>query len=434
MKAYLKFLGILVVGALVSGGSSAQGETLQDAVNYLLQSNPEVKAISWNRMARDEEVRQAKSGYWPSIDVRSGIGVEEQYEPFRDTTRPNSSVAGLRYNVYHFGTTQHEVERQRARVRSAAYRLQGTAENVALVASRFYLNVLRQLELYDLAVENLTNHERIYDQVKLRSGSGVDSKADLDQVTGRLSLAQANVVTAKQNVIDAETDYQAVIGHLPEDLVKPAPVDSAIPASMEAAQQLALADYPILRSAQADYEARQEQHTVAKRSVYPSFDVAVDYRWEDDVEIVGWQEELAATGFVTFNIFRGWWDDARVKETRHLVCEAWEIMNNTRRQTVQSIRLSWEAYKAAQDNIAYLEEYVASTGSTAEAFRKQWSIGRRTMFDVLDIEAEYITAKEDFVNAQYDEMYSQFRILSGIGRLVDALGLEYPEEGSIETN
>ncbi|MBW2171562.1 MAG: TolC family outer membrane protein [Deltaproteobacteria bacterium] len=434
MKAYFKYLGILVVGVLVLGGSSAQGETLQDAINYLLQSNPEVKAISWNRMARDEEVRQAKSGYWPIIDIRSGIGVEEQYEPFRDTTHPNSTVASLRQNVYHFGTTMNEVQRQRARVRSAAYRLQGTSENVALVASRYYLNVLRRLELYDLAVENLTNHERIHDQVKLRSGSGVDSRADFDQVTGRLSLAQANVVVAKQNIIDAETDYQAVIGHLPEDLVKPAPVDSAIPASMEEAQQLALADQPILKSARADYEARESQHTVAKRAAYPSFDVAVDYRWENDVDIVGYQEELVATGIVSFNIFRGWWDDARIKETRHQICEAWEIMNNTRRQTVQSVRLSWESYRAAQDNIVHLEEYVASTGATAEAFDKQWSIGRRTMFDVLDIQAEYITAKEDLTNARYDEVYSQFRVLSGIGKLTHTLELEWPEESRIETN
>jgi adhesin transport system outer membrane protein len=296
------------------------------------------------------------------------------------------------------------------------------------------LNVLRRLELYDLAVENLTNHERIYDQVSLRSGSGVDSKADLDQVTGRLSLAESNVVVAKQNVIDAETDYQAVIGHLPEDLTKPAAVDSAIPGSMEEAQQLALADYPILKSARADYEARESQHTVAKRAAYPSLDVALDYKWENDVEIVGYQEEFLATGIVSFNVFRGWWDDARIKETRHQICEAWEIMNNTRRQTVQSIRLSWESYIAARDNIIHLEEYVGSTGATAEAFAKQWSIGRRTMFDVLDIQAEYITAKEDFVNARYDEMYSQFRILSGIGQLVNTLGLAYPEEGRIETN
>jgi adhesin transport system outer membrane protein len=235
-------------------------------------------------------------------------------------------------------------------------------------------------------------------------------------------------------VIDAETDYQAVIGHLPEDLVKPAAVDSSMPVSMEEAQQLALAQYPILKSARADYEARQEQHTVAKRSIWPTFDIAADYRWENDVDFVGYSEEFVATGIVSFNIFRGFWDDARVKETRHQVCEAYEIMNNTRRQTVQSIRLSWEAYKAAQDQLDYLEKYVASTGQTAEAFRKQWSIGRRTMFDVLDIEAEYIIAKEDLVNAQYDEMFSQFRILSGTGKLVEVLGLEYPEEGRVETN
>jgi adhesin transport system outer membrane protein len=109
-------------------------------------------------------------------------------------------------------------------------------------------------------------------------------------------------------------------------------------------------------------------------------------------------------------------------------------MNNARRETVQSIRLSWEAYQAAQNNIAHLADYVDSTGMTVEAFRQQWSIGRRTMFDVLDIEAEYITAKEDLVNARYDELYSQFRILSGIGKLTHALGLEWPAESRTQTN
>lgn len=433
MNGYLKYLGILIVGVLILGTSSAQGETLQDAISYILQSNPEIRAISWNRMARDEEVRQAKAGYFPMIDISAGAGIQEQYEPFEDTTHPRSTILSLRQNVFHFGATKFEVDRQEARVRSAAYRLQGTSENIALQASRFYLNVLRHLELYEVAKENLTNHERIYDQIKLRSVSGVDSKADLDQVMGRLALARSNIVVAKANIADAETDYQAVIGHLPENLIKPEPVDSAIPVSMEEAQQLALENYPIVKSAQADYEAREFQHEVAKSNVYPSFDVAVDYKWEDDVDIVGYEEELVATGMVSFNIFRGFWDDARVTETRHLICEAWEILNNTRRQTVQSIRLSWEAYEAAQDNITHLEDYVKSTGLTAEAFVKQWSIGRRTMFDVLDTQAEYLNAKADLVNAQYDKMYAQFRILSGMGQLANALGLEWPEESRVET-
>lgn len=432
MNTSLKYLGIVVAGILILGSSTAQGETLQDAINYMLQTNPEVRAIAWNRMARDEEVVQAKSGYWPSIDVSAGTGLQEQQEPFHETTHPRSTVLGLRQNVFQFGSTLHEVRRQKARVRSAAYRLQGTAENVALEASRVYLNVLRQLELYDLAEENLTNHERIYDQIKLRSVSGVDSKADLDQVMGRLALAKSSVVTAKANIVDAKTDYQAVIGHLPEDVMKPQPVDSAVPASMGEAQQSALENNRIVKSAKADLEAREEQHTVAKRTVYPSFDVAADYRWEDEVELDGYQEEFLATGVVSFNIFRGWRDSGRITETRHLICEAWEIYNNTKRQAVQSVRLSWEAYQAARDQIAHLEDYVEATVQTAEAFEKQWSIGRRTMFDVLDIQAEYLTAKADLLNAQYDKMLAQYRILSGIGTLTHTLGLEWPEESLVE--
>jgi hypothetical protein len=32
------------------------------------------------------------------------------------------------------------------------------------------------------------------------------------------------------------------------------------------------------------------------------------------------------------------------------------------------------------------------------------------------------------VNAQYDKTYAQYRILSGIGRLVHSLGLQWPLE------
>jgi len=90
------------------------------------------------------------------------------------------------------------------------------------------------------------------------------------------------------------------------------------------------------------------------------------------------------------------------------------------------------AYQSAQNRITFLQDYVKATGATAEAFSKQWNIGRRTMFDVLDIEAELINAKIDLVNAQYDKTYAQYRLLSGIGQLVHTLGLQWPEESTVK--
>ena len=54
------------------------------------------------------------------------------------------------------------------------------------------------------------------------------------------------------------------------------------------------------------------------------------------------------------------------------------------------------------------------------------------MFDVLDIEAALIPAKNDLVNSQYDRVYAQYRVLSGIGKLVHTLGLQWPEESKVE--
>jgi adhesin transport system outer membrane protein len=432
MKLTVRYLGALTLGALIAGTGSAHAETLQDAVHYMLQTNPDVKSIAYNRLARGEEVKQARAGYLPSLDISYGAGIADQNNPFDDTSYPQSTVLSLRQNVFRGFADQYEVERQTARVNSSAYLLQGRSENIALVTSRVYLNYLRQLELLELAKENLTIHQRIHDQIKLRSESGIDRKADLDQVMGRLSLAESSLVIAEANVADAETDYQFVVGRIPEHLVKPQPVDDFIPALLEEAQQLAVKNYPILKSAQADVQAREAQYVVAKSNYYPKLDIVVDQKWEEDVDIPGYEEELRATAVARFNIFNGFSDKARIAETCYLIKEAREIQKNTERQIIESIRLSWMAHQASQNSIVYLQNYVKSTGATAEAFSKQWNIGRRSMFDVLDIEAELVNAKIDLVNAQYDKLYAQYRILNGMGQLVHTMGLQWPVESKVE--
>jgi adhesin transport system outer membrane protein len=432
MKSILKYSGLILFGVLIWGAGNSQAETLQDAVHYMLQTNPEIRAVSFNRLARDEEVKQAQAGYWPTLDVSYSAGYNDQDHPLNETTWPESTVLSLRQNIFQGFATKYEVERQESRVDSAAYLLQGTSENIALRTSRVYLNVLRQLEILDLAKENVITHQRIFDQIKLRSESGLDRKADLDQVMARLALAESDTVVTEANVVDSKTDYQFTVGRMPEYLVEPYSVDSFMPGSIDESEQLALANYPILKSAQADVAAREAQYVVAKSNYYPKLDIAADQKWEDDVDDPGYAEEFTATAVVRFNIFNGWKDKARIAETRKLICEAKEIRNNTHRQIIESIRLSWVAYQSTVSRIDFLENYVKSIGITAEAFSKQWNIGRRTMFDVLDIEAEFINAKIDLVNAKHDKTYAQYRILSGIGQLVHTLGLQWPLESIVE--
>ena len=432
MKSVLKILGLVLMVVFVAGIGRGSAETLQDAVAHVLDTNPEIRASSFNRLARDQEVQKARAGFYPTLDLTSGFGVTEQRSPFEETFYPRSSVLGLRQNVFSFGVTTNEVLRQKARVKSQAYLIQANSEQVSLQTARAYLNVLRAEELHDLAKENLINHQRIYDQMKLRSESGVERKADLDQVMGRLALARSNIVVTQANLEDARTDYQAIVGTAPRALIKPDPLDDDFPEDMDEAVVFALDNYPLIKSARADLEAREFQYKTAKSDAYPKLDLTADYRWENDVDEEGYAEEFTAAAVVRVNIFNGGYDRARIAETLHQVREAREIYTNTQRQTEQAIRLSWEAYKAAIDKTVYLQKYVQAAALTMDAFAKQWMVGRRTMFDVLDSQAEYINAKSDLVNSTYDKTYSEYRVLSAMGDLVHSLGLEWPEESRVE--
>ena len=421
---------VLGVGVLLSG-NAVQGETLKEAIETMIQSHPEIRSLAHNRLGRDQEVRQAQADYLPKLDFIAGYGVQEIQEPEEDSLNPGVYTLSLRQNVFAGMQTVNEVARQKDRVRSAAYNLQGASENTALTTAEVYLKVLRHQELLALSEENLQTHLRISDQIQMRSDSGVASKADSDQVTGRVALAQANVIATKTNVIDAKTNYQAVVGRLPSDLQTPDSPDGMMPASMEEAEVEAIERHPTLKSAGADLDARNKQHEVAKAPYMPIIDIEVDQHWEDDLDEPGSEEDLIAMVKLRYNLFHGFRNQARRAETAELIEEAREIRNNTHRQVVESVRLSWMAYEAARERIGYLEERVTATTDTARSYTDQFNLGKRTLLDVLDTEAEVIDAKKSLVEARYDGLLAQYRVLNGLGKLVHSFDLQWPEESIV---
>ncbi|WP_035247747.1 TolC family outer membrane protein [Desulfogranum mediterraneum] len=413
--------------------SSSSAETLQDAVQEMISTNPNVRTVAYNRLARDEEVVQARADYFPKVDLQLGAGKDYVNQPFDEDLSPQLAQLSLRQNVFAGLSTKNEIERQKARVRSEAYIVRTTAENTALKTSRVYLEVLKNQRVLELAEENLLIHQRISDQIKLRSSSGVGSKADMDQIRSRLTLAQSNLIVGQQNLLDAKTNYLAVVGHLPAGLTQPEINRQLLPETMEQAEQLAIAKHPTLQSANADLDARHFQDQVAKSPFYPVVDLELDQLYESETNYsFEEREDLRAMVRLRYNLFNGWRDKARKAETKHLINEAREIRNNTHRQVVESIRLSWQSYQAALNRIVYLKQRVEFATSTASAYSQQWNIGKRTLLDVLDSEAERIDSLQQLIVARYDGLYAQYRILNGTGRIVHALDLQWPEEALLD--
>ena len=420
---------MLFTGAVLLSGGIGHAETLQEAVEGMLTSNPDVLTVKYNRLARDQEVKQVRSGYFPKLDFIAGVGVQDIEAGNDSSLGTQEYTLSLRQNVFRGLADKNEIERQKSRVNSAAYRLHATADGMALLTTRVYLEVLRSQELLGLAQENQMIHQRIADQIKLRSQSGVDSKADMDQIDGRLALADSNVVVTEINLLDAKSNYLAVVGHMPENLIKPDAPNQDMPQSLDDAMQLAIDKHPTLKSANADLDARKAQDRVAKANFWPIVDIEVDQHWRDNVDgFKGSRDELIAALRLRYNLFHGLTDKARKAETAELVYEAREIRNHAQRQVVESIRLSWMAHQSMLKRKLYLDLHVEAGFDTARAYTQQFSIGKRTLLDVLNSEAELVDAKKDVVENNYDGHIAQYRILNGMGEVVHSLDLKLPKE------
>ncbi|MGY2499211.1 TolC family protein, partial [Klebsiella pneumoniae] len=82
------------------------------------------------------------------------------------------------------------------------FELLDTVENTALATTNAYIDVLRQRELVLLAEGNLNKHVTVFRQIEESSRAGVARAADLEQINGRLSLAESNLLVEIANLHD----------------------------------------------------------------------------------------------------------------------------------------------------------------------------------------------------------------------------------------
>lgn len=422
---------LLALSLSVGLSGWAAAATLQEVVVDNINQNPEVQQALQSYAAVIQEIRQAKAGYYPTLDATLGYGYEwTDKENGVQDEELNRREARLNLNQMIFDgfATSSEVKRQQARAASRASNYKDTAQRYVLASSRACLEVQRREQLLQLARESLYNHVTLYDQIRRRSESGMGTLASLQQAEGRLALSEVNMLAAENNLRDAQANYRRVVGQPVPDTLEA--FDSSIlvlPETLDAAIEKGLANQPVASLAQADVEATLAQRDAAKSRMYPRLDFEVERRWDENIDgTPGDDEDLTAMLRLRYNLFNGGADKARIRQTEHQIGEAQAIQRDAQRQIRESVELSWNAHEILQRQLEYLEKHVRSSEDTRDSYKKQFDIGQRSLLDLLDTENEVFSAKNQLADARIDSEIAKLRILTGTGELLDALEVALP--------
>ena len=441
----MNFLASAACCGLVGWATApAFADSLADATEKAVRSHPTVMAARAFKDSAGENVDLARSGYFPTIDFRGtsgyartnnsttrGVGGHSQASAFMWRGESSLTFSQL---LWDGSGTSHRVGAAEARVDVSRFGVLNAGEQVGLRAVSSYLDLDRNRELVRLAGQNVTTHEKLVADVKLKAKSGGGNEADVNQAEARLALAEATVDQFKGTLKDAEAAYLEVIGERPGDTVRPPlPAAEALPADVDDAVRVAMTNSPTVNTAVANVAAMKKELASARASLMPRFSLDLGgVRNENAGGAKGPNNDFTAQLVMTYNLFRGGGDAARIRSTSALLREATLREMEARRTVAATTRFSYHALITARDRLPTLRDHVSASDKVVKAFTEQFKLGKRSLLDLLDVEGELFQARGARVNGEVALMVAHYRVLAIMGELRKNMGIESAAVGGAD--
>lgn len=431
------FVGVF--GFMLSAGlaAPAQATTLDQAIKQAIEHNPRIGVVARNKEAVDEELRQARGLYLPTVDLNAGIGLENTSTP---TTRAindgddenltaTDATLSVTQRIFDGYETSSRVKRQQARIKSAANRVYENSEVLALDVIGAFLEVIRQRELLALSRENVAFHVNTLEGLVKRLRGGVGSRADVTQTQARLARSRATFVQTNNDLADAEASYTSLVGQYPGDLSLPNSPATALPKSMDELVRLATDNNPTVKITQADVEVANADVELSEAEFYPTVTLEGRSTYDEDADGVDSYTYQNVIGLrMNWNLFNGGIDRATRQEFLYREEQSKSERYNAILDAQEEARRSWYAYVASQQRLQELSTAVVYNQQTRDAYGQQFQVGQRTLLDLLDAENELFTSRGQLISADINQMRAAFRMLATGGKLLKTLGISAPEQ------
>jgi len=415
--------------AMAGGVGAQQPLSLENAASRAVLTNPEVLA-KWHAFeAAGYERKVSFGGFLPTLDAVAAAGRTNLKDPL-DSTAPQFNYHNvsliLRQMLFDGFATPSDVTRLEHAQRVRYYELLDVSESAALEAVRAYEDVLRYQALVEYAEDNYAQHKMVYDQIGERTKSGVSRGVDLETASGRLALAESNLLIDTSNLHDVSARFQRIVGEKPGNLVElPKPLSTNLPASPVDGLKKAFDNSPQLLAAMENIQAAQADVDVRRSAFYPRLDFRLQRDEGQNIGgILGVNNNTTAELTMRFNLFNGKRDESRVNQYAQNVNVAKDLRDKVCRDIRQTLLIAINDVSKLKEQVGYLDQHQLATDKARQAFRNQFDIGQRTLLDLLDTENEYFQARRAFTNGERDLDTAYARVHAASGELLNALGIK----------
>jgi|GEM_PF-369827 len=407
------------------------GTSSREVVLKALEYNPKVQAAWHTYQAATHNVAGARGRYLPSLDVTATTGKQRRDYDGRGDYSINRAEISLTQMLFDGFRVTGEVDRLDSARQVRYLELLGTVNELALESFEIAEDLQRYRTLLALARANYQEHLNVKNQIVDRVNQGVGRRADLDQVEGRVALAESNLLVEAANLHDVTAKYLRIVGDLPPQHLVPSDLRSQpLPESIKEVLYAAYQGNPNFHAAIKNIASAQASVRTQRSGYYPRLELRARYGTQQNLSVFDdrfdphdFGDESAVELALTYNLFSGGSDRAAVKRSLSEVNSAKDQRDLACINLRQTSQIAYNNNRSLAERLNSLEQHREASDRVRRAYSEQFHIGQRTLLDLLDAENEYFQSSRAYVNGSHELNIAHAQVLESMGKLLTALGI-----------
>ena len=419
----------VVPGLLVLwlGSAAAPAQSLTEVVRQVVAQHPRVRAAVAGADASGFVLEQARAARLPQFALvadpgrRSGTGG-------LDAAVGDVSLRGSLL-LYDGGRTRETVNREQDRALVAREGLRLAVEELVARVAELYVECHRQERLAELAAENVAAHAALHDRLREIASFDRGRASDLLQVGARLEQARLAQALRRDAALEARLVLSQVAGMDLAGVQAPADLRGSLPLSLNDA--LAMLDaHPSVLAAEAEALAARRNARLAAAWMLPRIDLIAAL--QSPVDPLGQRQHLDDFSLrlaASWTPVDGGAGRAGLRAAERQGDQAQEWARSLRRDLGARVAGLWAQLEGRQQRLRTHQDLVERTLEVREAYWQQFTIGRRSIVDLLNAEGEFFQARAAAEEERLGLTQTALRLLAAGARLTTTLGVAVPESG-----
>ena len=403
-------------------------------LDLALSNNPQTREAWQNARARDAEVVQSNSTYFPQLSTSSGGGYQRRVVDMKaeDLNRTEYTLgADASMLVLDFGGRRASVKKASELLLAANYQFNQAVQDLVRDTAVAYYSFYSSIAAREASEADVADAEESYVNAKQRFQAGLVSKLDVLQAESTYNNSLYNLEEAKGNVEVDRAKVAEVIG-LPADTEFTIALPTLeIPKDIskdDVSQYIedALKNRPNIAVARSNLKAKEAEIDIATSELLPSLNVGgsvgtsgFTYYGSRKATPTSYKHSYNYKGqfSVDWNIF----DGLKNYFTR---IEAQRERDAEREKLVQiEIAASadvWTKYfnlNTAQKKYVFSEAFLASATASHELAVEGYKVGLKSILDLLSSQSQLSDARSQLITSREDLFVAVAELAHAVGAL-----------------